>query len=143
MFEGKSKGFWTPNITLPMWNRAIDIDYDKLEREAQKLMKLLNKADKVHITTKKGTDLWISLKKRKAFADSLSDKRTGGGNMPTGEVFISPAVGSTNSCSANICQVYPIAGVSTNETTSTPSSSDSKLGSLINNSTIFFILYIL
>jgi len=95
MFEGKSRGFWTPNITLPMWKRAIDIDYDKLEREISKLTKLLNRAEKVHITTKKGTDLWIGLKGRKAFADGLRDKRKGGGNMPTGEVFISPAVGST------------------------------------------------
>ena len=95
MFEGKSRGFWTPNITLAMWNRAINIDYDKLDRDIKKLTKLLNKADAVRITTKKGTNLWIGLKGRKALADGLSDKRKGGGNMPCGEVFISPAVGST------------------------------------------------
>lgn len=95
MFEGKSRGFWTPHITLAIWNRAIDINYNKLEKEIAILTKLLNGADKVHITTKKGTDLWIGLKKRRALADGISDKRRGGGNMPCGEVFISPAVGST------------------------------------------------
>ncbi|MBD3262861.1 leucyl aminopeptidase [Candidatus Woesearchaeota archaeon] len=95
MFEGKSKGFWMPGITLPMWRRAIDIDYNELEKEIGKLMKVINKADRAHITTKKGTNLWIRLKGRKAFADGMRDKRTGGGNMPCGEVFISPVVGST------------------------------------------------
>ena len=95
MFEGKSKGFWMPGVTLPMWKRAIDIDYNQLEKEISKLSKVIDKADKAHITTKKGTDLWIGLKGRKAFADGMRDKRTGGGNMPCGEVFVSPAVGFT------------------------------------------------
>lgn len=96
MFEGRSRGFWTPNINLAMWNRAIDIDYNKLEREITALSKIMNGADKAHITTKRGTDLWIGLEGRKVFADGISDKKHGGGNMPCGEVFVSPAVGTTS-----------------------------------------------
>ncbi len=88
------RGFWTPHITLDTWERTIDIDYDLLRSRVKKLIKLFKDAD-VHITTKKGTDLRMSLKGRQPLPDNGDiSKKGGSGNMPCGEVFLGPKIGS-------------------------------------------------
>jgi len=89
------RGFWTPHITLDTWNRAIDIDYDLLRSRVKKLTKLMSNAEKVHITTEKGTDLTLSLEGRDVLPDDGDIRKLGGsGNMPCGEVFVGPKIGS-------------------------------------------------
>ena len=89
------RGFWTPHITLDTWNRAIDIDYDLLRNRVAKLTKLMSNAEKVHVTTEKGTDLTFSLSGRTVLPDDGDICTLGGsGNMPCGEVFVGPKVGS-------------------------------------------------
>jgi len=91
------RGFWTPHITLDTWNRAIDIDYGLLRRRTKKLAKIMSRADEVHITTENGTDLWLSLKGRRVLSDNGDFSKIGeGGNIPCGEVYVGPKIGSMN-----------------------------------------------
>lgn len=89
------RGFWTPHITLDTWTRAVDIDYELLRERVKKLTKIMNHADEVRITTEKGTNLKLSLKNRKVLPDNGDiSKKGGSGNVPCGEVFVGPKVGS-------------------------------------------------
>jgi leucyl aminopeptidase (aminopeptidase T) len=57
----------------------------------------LDKADEVHITSPSGTDLTIGLRGREAKSDDGDFREPGkGGNLPCGEVFISPELGTSN-----------------------------------------------
>jgi leucyl aminopeptidase (aminopeptidase T) len=95
--EGKSRAFWSPSITKKMFVKTVPINYPNMRRLCKKLSKILSKASEVHITTKKGMDLHIGLKGRKALADDGDFRKPGrGGNLPCGEVFISPALGTSN-----------------------------------------------
>jgi len=89
------RGFWTPHITLDTWNRAIDIDYELLREQVKKLTAIMSNAEKVRVTTEKGTDLTFSLEGRDVLPDDGDiTKKGGSGNMPCGEVFVGPKVGS-------------------------------------------------
>tara|TARA_Y100000310_G_C20636394_1_gene791393 strand:- start:533 stop:1648 length:1116 start_codon:yes stop_codon:yes gene_type:complete len=95
MFDtGQARGFWSPHITLDTWTRAIDIDYGLLGKRVKNLVKLMSGSE-VHITTKKGTDLKLSLKGRKVLPDDGdTTKPHGSGNVPCGEVYVGPKIGS-------------------------------------------------
>ena len=68
-----------------------------MRKNCQDLVKILNKAEKVRITTQLGMDLEIGLKGRKAKADDGNFAKPGaGGNLPCGEVYISPELGASN-----------------------------------------------
>ena len=70
---------------------AIDIDYDEAIKEHAKLKEILDNGEKVHITTKAGTDLKIDIKGAKArSADGIYHEPGTGGNLPAGEVYIPP-----------------------------------------------------
>jgi len=94
--DKRIRSFWSPGIDVYMYLRAVPIDYKKLREEAGILGDILDNGGEVHITSEKGTDLWISIKGRKALRDDGDFRRPGsGGNLPAGEVFISPAVGKS------------------------------------------------
>jgi leucyl aminopeptidase (aminopeptidase T) len=97
LFFGKKnvRGFWSPGITKNMFLRCIDIDYKKLRKKCKILAKVISNADTIHIKTKKGTNITFSTKQRKAHVDDGDFRKPGnGGNLPTGEVFISPSIAS-------------------------------------------------
>ncbi len=88
---GKSRGFWSPSVTMDMFKRTVDVDYREMKRRCRKLSRLLDKAAEAVITSSPGTDITIPLKGRKAFPDDGSFRKPGeGGNLPAGEVYISP-----------------------------------------------------
>lgn len=92
----KSRSFWSPSVTAKMFEDTVPINYRRLGENAGKLKKIFDKSDKVHVTNKNGTDLVIGLRGRKAFADSGTFSKPGdGGNLPAGEMFISPELGSS------------------------------------------------
>ncbi|WP_324735593.1 aminopeptidase [Thermococcus sp. SY098] len=94
--DKRIRSFWSPGITVEMYLRAVPIDYERLRYEAQVLAEILDKGKEVHVATEKGTDLWVNIKGRKAFKDDGDFRKPGkGGNLPAGEVFISPAVGKS------------------------------------------------
>jgi len=96
MESNQIRGFWSPHITIDTWTRAIDIDYKLLRARVKKLTELMSGSE-VHITTKKGTDLKLSLKGRRVSPEGGDiSKKGGAGNVPCGEVYVGPKVGSVS-----------------------------------------------
>lgn len=81
-----------PGITEEMLTAGgMTADYRRVSELSQKLALLMDKADKVEITTPAGTNLTMSLKGRKAGADDgIYTERGSWGNLPAGEAYIAP-----------------------------------------------------
>jgi aminopeptidase len=91
----KSRAFWSPSVTVEMFTSTIPIDYKKLHDSCRKLKQAFDKAAAVHIKTRRGTDLTLGLRGRKAFTDDGDFSEPGsGGNLPAGEMYVSPELGS-------------------------------------------------
>ncbi|MFH1313401.1 MAG: peptidase M17 [Candidatus Eisenbacteria bacterium] len=91
----KSRAFWSPSVTVKMFESTIPVDYKKLRDNCGKLTRVLDRAAEVHIATRLGTDLVLGLRGRKARTDDGDFSKPGsGGNLPAGEVFISPELGT-------------------------------------------------
>ena len=88
------RAVWTPVITVDMMNRAANIDYKELAARCARLTELFKGAKYVHVTAPAGTDIEIPIENRPLLSDDGDFSRPGtGGNIPAGEVFISPLVG--------------------------------------------------
>ncbi|MCR4938909.1 MAG: peptidase M17 [Treponemataceae bacterium] len=97
-FDGKkcSRGFWTPGITTDMFVRTANIDYKLLQKRCGILCGKFEKAVSVRVTAPAGTDILIPVEGRKPFSDDgCFSVKGSGGNIPAGEVFISPLVGKS------------------------------------------------
>ncbi|MEM3397202.1 MAG: aminopeptidase [Thermoplasmata archaeon] len=93
----KIRTIWTPGITREIFERAVDIDYAKMRSDAEKLAKMFEGAESVRIQSKNGTDVEIGIAGRKAKKDDGNYSTPGtGGNIPAGEVYLSPAIEKTN-----------------------------------------------
>lgn len=96
LLDGKKtmRAVWTPGITVDMLNRTANIDYKELQTRCKKMEELFKGAETVRVTAPAGTDLVIPVKTRKLFFDDGDFSTPGsGGNIPAGEVYISPLVG--------------------------------------------------
>jgi aminopeptidase len=94
MESKKSRSFWSPSVTIDMFERTVPIDYARLRAHCRKLKAVLDKACEVRVTTGEGTDLTLGLRRRKAEMDNGDFTKPGaGGNVPAGEVYISPELG--------------------------------------------------
>ena len=90
------RGVWTPGITEDMMNRTAAIDYNLLQSRCRALGEIFKGGKSVHVTAPAGTDLTISIEGRELLFDDGDFSKPGtGGNIPAGEVFISPVVGSS------------------------------------------------
>ena len=97
LLDGKKtmRAVWTPGITVDMMNRTAGIDYKELKNRCESLNKIFTGATSVHVTAPGGTDLIVPVAGRKLmFDDGDFSKPGAGGNIPAGEVFISPNVGT-------------------------------------------------
>ncbi|MCX8173731.1 MAG: aminopeptidase [Thermoplasmata archaeon] len=93
----KIRTIWTPGITRKIFERAVDINYGKMARDAEKLARVFEGAGAVHIQSNAGTDVEIGIEGRKPKRDDGNYRVPGtGGNIPAGEVYISPAIGKTD-----------------------------------------------
>lgn len=94
--EKKSvRAVWTPGLTEDMFARTVNISYKLLAQQCKKLCEKYRNAERVRVTSAAGTDITAGLKGRIAMADDGDFSSLGkGGNIPAGEVFISPAVGT-------------------------------------------------
>jgi leucyl aminopeptidase (aminopeptidase T) len=96
MGERKIRSFWSPSLTRDTFERCVVVDYDQMRANAAKLKVFLDAGQEVHVTSPAGTDVRISIAGRKAHADDGDFRLPGsGGNIPCGEVYVSPVVGST------------------------------------------------
>jgi leucyl aminopeptidase (aminopeptidase T) len=99
LLSGKKsiRGIWTPGLTEDIFNRTVNIDYKILSQRCKSVCEKFENASTVHVTSPGGTDILIGLAGRKAMSDDGDFSRKGsGGNIPAGESFISPVVGSAN-----------------------------------------------
>ncbi len=111
LLDGKKtmRAVWTPGITVDMMNRTANIDYLELKNRCKKLGKIFEGAEFVHVTAPAGTDIMVPVQGRKLLNDDGDFSTPGsGGNIPAGEVFISPLVpgteagGETKGCEGTI-----------------------------------------
>jgi leucyl aminopeptidase (aminopeptidase T) len=92
----KARSFWSPSVTADMFLRTVPVDYRVMKRDCAAVARVLTAAESVHIATAKGMDLVMGLRGRKARRDDGDFSKPGsGGNLPAGEVFISPALGTS------------------------------------------------
>ena len=98
LMDGKKtmRGAWTPGITPDMMNRTAAIDYKELQTRCANLTDIFKGAVSVRVTAPAGTDLIIPINGRALLSDDGDFSKPGsGGNIPAGEVFISPVVGGS------------------------------------------------
>ena len=98
LMDGKKKmrGVWTPGITVDMMNRTAAIDYKEMQGLCVKLGERFKVAESVRVTAPAGTNLLIPINGRELMNDDGDFSKPGtGGNIPAGEVFISPVVGGS------------------------------------------------
>lgn len=99
LMDGKKtmRGAWTPGITADMMNRTAAIDYKELKERCEKLAERFKKAVCARVTAPSGTNLLVPINGRSLlFDDGDFSKPGSGGNIPAGEVFISPVVGGSH-----------------------------------------------
>jgi hypothetical protein len=95
--EKKIRAFWTPTITTKIFVKTVPINYAELRARCGRILQVMTGAKEIHIKTELGTDLSIGVEGRKPFVDDGDFRVPGrGGNLPAGEVFISPQLGSSN-----------------------------------------------
>jgi len=82
-----------PTITEDIANRCLDIDYEALKQESNRIYEILNQAKTVRITTDLGTDVTMTIGSSKILGKTggMLDKPGVVGNLPEGEVHFSPA----------------------------------------------------
>ncbi|HPB06628.1 MAG TPA: peptidase M17 [Rectinema sp.] len=89
------RAVWTPGITKDIFLRTVPVDYEVMRRSAALLASFLDQASTVLVRSPSGTDIVFSILGRKAMLDDGDFRYPGkGGNLPAGEVFISPALKS-------------------------------------------------
>ncbi|MDR0388832.1 MAG: peptidase M17 [Spirochaetaceae bacterium] len=91
------RAFWSPGTTVDSFVRTVPIDYALLKARCAAIKKVLDQALSVHISAPGGTDVCFGLAGREAKLDDGDFSRPGsGGNLPAGEVFISPENGTAS-----------------------------------------------
>ncbi|MCW9065821.1 MAG: aminopeptidase [Ignavibacteriaceae bacterium] len=78
-----------PGITEDMMLRSVNVDYNKMGAVSDSLLRSLQKADKIHITTEEGTDLILGVKDR-PFTGEIGVEQSEMINLPCGEVYCAP-----------------------------------------------------
>jgi len=90
------RSFWSPSVTMEMFVKTVPIDYRALRQDCANLKGAMDKAISAKVTTKAGTDITLGLKGREAHVDDGDFRKPGtGGNLPAGEVYISPELGAS------------------------------------------------
>lgn len=106
------RAFWSPGITMDAFSRTVAIDYSLMRRRADLLSLVLDEAVSLHVTAPAGTDLWLGIQGRKTFRDDGDFSAFGsGGNLPAGEVFISPQLKTAEGTIVFDGSIADIAGV--------------------------------
>lgn len=95
--DRRTRGFEACGVTVDMFERLVPIDYKPMKELSIKLKNALDGKNEILVTSPAGTDITFSIKEREATRND-GDCRSAGefGNLPAGEVYISPVVGSAN-----------------------------------------------
>jgi aminopeptidase len=93
--DRRVRGFSSPNSNPALFARCVPVDYSVLRARAANLKDVIDRGHMVRVTSGKGTDISFSIEGRRAIANSGDYRRPGQfGNLPAGEVYVSPALGS-------------------------------------------------
>ncbi|MFQ6074015.1 MAG: aminopeptidase, partial [Candidatus Bathyarchaeia archaeon] len=93
----KIRAFWSPTVTIDIFTRTVPIDYPALQKTTVKIADEMRNAQEITVKTALGTDITFGVKGRKPMTDDGDFRTPGkGGNLPCGEVFISPSLGTAN-----------------------------------------------
>ena len=96
-YEGKMRAFWSPGITTDSFSRTVAIDYSTLRKDCRRLVREMTRAESIRVTSPSGTDITIGVKRRVPKSDDGDFRQPGkAGNIPSGEVYVSPTIGSTD-----------------------------------------------
>jgi aminopeptidase len=91
--DRRIRTFFSPGITQEIFERTVPVDYSKMRAVAGKLKEILDDGNEVRVTSPGGTDATVDIAGRRAHADDGNFTLPGmGGNLPAGEVYISPVV---------------------------------------------------
>ncbi|MBD5439431.1 MAG: peptidase M17 [Treponema sp.] len=104
LLDGKKsiRAVWAPGLTDDMFERTVNIDYVELAECCKKLGEKLSDAVSVRVTSAGGTNILVPVEGRKPMDDNGDFSKAGsGGNIPAGEVFISPIVGDGKESGCN------------------------------------------
>jgi aminopeptidase len=97
LIHGKkcTRGFWSPGITRALYAASVPVDFGQLKADVAWLAERLTKAVAVRVTSPGGTQITFSVQGRQAHTDDGDYSRAGqGGNLPAGEAYISPVMGT-------------------------------------------------
>lgn len=90
-----SRGFWSPGFRPEDLMLCLTVDWSLLRKRAATLRDLLSQARSCTIRGPNGTHLRFTCEGRKPMVDDGDFRQSGrGGNLPSGEVYLSPRVGS-------------------------------------------------
>ncbi len=91
------RAFWSPGATRAMFARTVRIDYAALKASCKAVSGALSGAIYARVTNALGTDIRVGLKGRAPKSDDGDFSEPGsGGNLPAGEVFVSPQLGASD-----------------------------------------------
>lgn len=95
MASKQTRSFWSPTVTRDMFIRTVPVDYARMKKECLWVKEILDSAESVRVTAPSGTDIRFSVLGRRGKTDDGDFSAPGaGGNLPAGETFISPVVGT-------------------------------------------------
>jgi aminopeptidase len=85
------RAFWSPGLTRAMFAKTVPIDYAVLKERCEAVSRALSGALYARVTSAAGTDMRVGLRGRAPKSDDGDFSSTGsGGNLPAGEVCVSP-----------------------------------------------------
>jgi aminopeptidase len=91
------RAFWSPAITRRIFARTVPIDYALLKSRCNRLKPVLDAATTIRLESPAGTQLSLGVQGRSSRADDGDFGQPGsGGNLPAGEVFLSPQPGTAS-----------------------------------------------
>jgi aminopeptidase len=93
--DRRVRGFSSPNSNPAMFARCVPVDYNLMRERAAKIKGAIDRGNTIRVTSPAGTDISFSISGRRAIANDGDCRRPGQmSNLPAGEVFVSPALGS-------------------------------------------------
>jgi leucyl aminopeptidase (aminopeptidase T) len=93
--DKRSRVASSPGIKMETFLRAMDVDYDAIRAAGKALKQAVEGHSEMRIVTPAGTDITVGLRGRKVIVDDGDIRAAGGhGNLPCGEVFFSPELGT-------------------------------------------------
>jgi leucyl aminopeptidase (aminopeptidase T) len=85
-----------PTVDQELMTRTLKIDYQTLQQTGQKLKNKLASRQIIRIKSKAGTDITAKIRQNQIFNDCGLIQSGQVGNLPAGEVFFAPILGSAN-----------------------------------------------